>query len=67
MANQIAANLDCGADEDQAVALVTDHLLRFWSPLMHRQIAERWQQRPEEFSPRASNAIAAIAERRAAS
>jgi formate dehydrogenase subunit delta len=65
MANQIAANLDCGPNEAQAVAMVADHIRRFWSPLMRRQIIERWRQRPTEFSARASQAVAAIAEQQA--
>ena len=62
MANQIAANFDGGSDEAQAVASVADHIRRFWTPAMRKQIVERWRKRPDELSPRAAQAIAAIAE-----
>ena len=62
MANQIAANFDGGSDEAQAVASVADHIRRFWTPSMRKQIVERWRERPDELSARAAQAIAAIAE-----
>lgn len=34
MANDIAANFDCGLDRAREVAGVVDHLGRFWSPYM---------------------------------
>jgi formate dehydrogenase subunit delta len=44
MANQIAANLDCGPDKARAADAVRDHLRRFWSPSMRAQIvAHRMQ------------------------
>ena len=64
MANQIAANFEGYRDEEQAVAGVTDHMRRFWSPLMHKQIIERWRARPGDLTPRAARAIEAIAEQR---
>ena len=65
MANQIAANFDGGSDEAKAVAGVTDHIRRFWSPLMKKQIIARWQERPRDLTPRAAAAIEAIAAQRA--
>ena len=62
MANQIAANFDGGRDESQAVAGVTDHIRRFWSPQMREQIVARWRSDPSELSPRAARAIESIAE-----
>jgi len=62
MANQIAANFDGGRDESQAVAGVTDHIRRFWSPLMREQIVAQWRSDPSELSPRAAQAIESIAE-----
>lgn len=62
MANHIAANFDGGSDESQAVTAVTDHIQRFWSPLMLKQVIERWRAQPEELTPRAAQAIAIIAE-----
>jgi len=40
MANQIAANLDHGKDPEKAIAGTLDHLKRFWTPEMRRQIVE---------------------------
>lgn len=34
MANDIAANFDCGLDRATEVAGVADHIGRFWSPYM---------------------------------
>ena len=62
MANQIAANFDGGSDENQAVAGVTDHIQRFWSPLMREQIVAQWRAQPDELTPRAAQAVATIAE-----
>lgn len=62
MANHIAANFEGGSDEGQAVAGVTDHIQRFWTPSMRKQIVEQWRAQPEELSPRAAQAIAVIAE-----
>ncbi|HSG64866.1 MAG TPA: formate dehydrogenase subunit delta [Gammaproteobacteria bacterium] len=61
MANQIAANFEGGSDENKAVASVTDHIKRFWSPLMKKQIIVRWKERPGDLTPRAAAAIEAIA------
>ena len=61
MANQIAANFDGGSDEAHAVASVTDHITRFWSPLMKNQVIVRWKERPADLTPRAAAAIEAIA------
>ena len=62
MANQIAANFDGGSDEAQAAGSVADHIRRFWTPGMRKQIVERWRELPDELSPRAAQAIAMIAQ-----
>jgi formate dehydrogenase subunit delta len=62
MANQIAANFDGGSNEAAAVAGVADHIRRFWTPSMRRQIVEHWQEQRGDLSPRAAQAIAAIAD-----
>ena len=67
MANQIAANFDGGRDESLAVAGVTDHISRFWSPSMRKQLIARWRENPSDLSPRAAQAIASIAESMATS
>ena len=43
MANQIAANLDHGKDPEKAIAGTLDHLKRFWTPEMRRQIVEHYR------------------------
>ena len=40
MANDIAANFDCGLDRDRESAGVADHIRRFWSPHMLEAMAE---------------------------
>jgi formate dehydrogenase subunit delta len=62
MANQIAANFEGGSDEAQASANVADHIQRFWTPSMRKQIVAHWRQGAADLSPRAAQAIAAIAE-----
>lgn len=43
MANQIAANLDHGKDPEKAIAGTVDHLKRFWTPEMRRQLVEHYR------------------------
>lgn len=43
MANDIAANFDCGLDRATEVAGVVDHIGRFWSPYMLAAIARQMQ------------------------
>ena len=43
MANDIAANFDCGLDRAREVAGVVDHLGRFWSPFMLDAMARQMQ------------------------
>ena len=40
MANQIAANVAPGQDENAAAEATASHIRRFWSPLMRRRIVE---------------------------
>ena len=40
MANDIAANFDCGLDRAREAAGVADHIGRFWSPYMLDATAE---------------------------
>ena len=40
MANDIAANFDCGLDRETEVVGVMDHIGRFWSPYMLDAMAE---------------------------
>ena len=43
MANDIAANFDCGLDRAREVAGVVDHIGRFWSPFMLDTMARQMQ------------------------
>jgi len=61
MANQIAANFEGSSSEEQAVASVADHIRRFWSPLMRKQLIDHWRADQSDLSPRAAQAVAAVA------
>lgn len=43
MANDIAANFDCGLGRAREVAGVVDHIGRFWSPHMLDTMAQHMQ------------------------
>jgi formate dehydrogenase subunit delta len=62
MANQIATNFDYGQDRDELVASVTDHLRRFWSPDMKRQIVGHLQSGATDLKETAASAVAKLAE-----
>lgn len=38
MANQIALNLGAGHDDSAAAAKTAEHIIRFWTPAMRRQL-----------------------------
>jgi hypothetical protein len=57
MANQIAANLDFGSHEAQSVAEVADHLLRFWTGDMRKELAEAHERGAVELSEIAALAL----------
>jgi formate dehydrogenase subunit delta len=61
MANQIAANLQYGPDRERTAQAVADHLQRFWSPPMRKQIIAYREQGGEDLSPVAAMAVAALA------
>ncbi|MFO7287426.1 MAG: formate dehydrogenase subunit delta [Gammaproteobacteria bacterium] len=67
MANQIAANLDDGKNPQRAIDGTVDHLKRFWTPAMRRQIVEHYRQGSNgeeviELSFIAAQAVARLAE-----
>ena len=66
MANQIAANLAYGDDEERVAENVRDHLRRFWSPPMRAAIIEYQEQGGSGLSPPAARAVAKLAEQAAA-
>jgi formate dehydrogenase subunit delta len=66
MANQIAANLAYGENEDRAAASVRDHLRRFWSPPMLEAIIEFQLRGGSGLSSIAALAVRKLAEQQAA-
>lgn len=44
MANQIALNLGAGYDDTEAAQRTSEHLSRFWTPQMRRQLADFWRE-----------------------
>ncbi len=60
MANQIAANVDYGSDKDKVVAVVADHLKRFWTPAMRVAIIEAHRKNKVALSPVAAKAVEAL-------
>lgn len=61
MANQIADNFDYGK-RDKAVAGVSDHLTRFWTPDMKRAIVEHRQSGKGGLNEIADEAVRSLAE-----
>ena len=64
MANDIAANFDCGLDRAREVAGVVDHVGRFWSPYMLDKMAEHMQSGDTGLSDLAEQALKALIEER---
>lgn len=63
MANQIADNFDYGADKSKASASVLDHLTRFWTPEMKRDIVERRQRGDIGLNDIADAAVRSLADK----
>lgn len=64
MANDIAANFDCGLDRAREVAGVVDHLGRFWSPYMLDTMARQMQAGDIGLSGLAEQALRQLIEER---
>ncbi|EQA97363.1 formate dehydrogenase subunit delta [Sphingobium wenxiniae] len=60
MANQIARNVAV-MGQDEAAAMVEDHIRSFWDPMMRRQIVALAAERPDALSPIAAAAVGRIA------
>jgi formate dehydrogenase subunit delta len=60
MANQIAAFF-AAYPEESAVASTSDHLRKFWDPVMRRQIRAHLEAGGEGLSPIARKAVEALA------
>ena len=61
MANQIARNLAAHGREE-SIAMLAQHLRKFWDPRMRAQIMALAAARPEDFTPVAAAAVALLAE-----
>lgn len=64
MANQIAANMEYGNDQDKAVEGVADHMRRFWTPDMRAAIIEYAGGGSQNLSATAAEAVAKLAAER---
>ena len=64
MANDIAANFDCGLDRAREVAGVVDHIGRFWSPFMLDSMARQMQAGDIGLSDLAEQALRELIEER---
>ncbi len=67
MANDIAANFDCGLDRAREVAGVVDHIGRFWSPYMLDAMARHMQSGDTGLSDLAEQALRELIEERSQS
>ena len=64
MANQIAANLDYGPDEEKVAAAAADHLKRFWNSSMRAAVIEGHAKKLLDLSPVAARAVELLAEQK---
>ena len=64
MANDIAANFDCGLDRARELAGVVDHIERFWSPYMLDTMARQMQAGDIGLSDLAEQALKELIEER---
>ena len=51
MANQIAHNMAVYGDGDTVAAKTAEHLEKFWTPAMRRQLQAFWQGGGEDLAP----------------
>ena len=65
MANQIALNFAAWGDEALVAQKTGEHLLKFWTPAMNRQLLEHWRAGGEDLSPVVSLVLAAMAQQAA--
>jgi formate dehydrogenase subunit delta len=57
--NLIARNFECLGDETASSA-TADHVRRFWAPLLKAALRSAFGAQPDQFSPIALQAIAAL-------
>ena len=61
MANQIAQNMEFGANNAKAAEGVADHLTRFWAPSMRAAIIDYYRQGGKGLTETAALAVAKLA------
>ena len=61
MADQIALNLGAGHDHEAAARNTADHMRRYWTPAMCRQLTEFWRQ-GGMVAPVVASALTALAQ-----
>jgi formate dehydrogenase subunit delta len=59
MANQIGLNLGAGYDDTEAQERIRNHLSRFWTPQMRRQLTDFWRE-GGEVAPVVAAALVAL-------
>ena len=59
MANQIALNLGAGYEDAEAAERTSQHISRFWTPQMRRQLTDFWRE-GGEVAPLVAGALAEL-------
>ena len=62
MANQIALNFAAWGHDARVAQKTGEHLLKFWTPAMNRQLLEHWRAGGEGLSPAVSLLLAGMAQ-----
>ena len=62
MANEIANNIAPGQSQEQAVSMMTDHIVRFWAISMKLKIIECLETENNQLEPTATQAIRSLKE-----
>ena len=57
MANQIALNTGAHSDAADSTRRTADHIRKFWTPAMRKQLTEYWQSGGEELEPVVAEAL----------
>lgn len=62
MANQIVLNMGAAGDENEIAKHASEHMRRFWSPLMKQRAAEILQAENDALTPVAKKALTQLFE-----
>ena len=66
MANQIALNLAAWGEEAAVVEKTGEHMKKFWTPAMRRQLIEFWRTEDKSLSPVVCRVLASMDENKGA-